>query len=208
MAPVATSMDKKISPRKFDSPEQLQAALQQAAVKTKKKIASLRRAAIRNLAFNSKSRMRPDTMASLYSDIDRFLCEYEDITFLSDMPCQRWLTTPLDAWDDDMLAQSALQNRVRGLQSLKKIVEVLLSGVVEPERRAEIFIQVVQAYDAEWDRYKRDKMIGLVRPGTEDYCKYSWRGNGPKPYFEGLIYTFLNKKPKRYRSIDEPSELG
>jgi hypothetical protein len=88
-------------------------------------------------------------------------------------------------------------NRKRGLTALKKLVQCY----VGEDRVEDVFTHVVECYDEGWQRYTQDKESGFVNPNSQDYRKYSWRGNGPRPYFEGIISSFMKKK--KFRSIDD-----
>jgi hypothetical protein len=124
-----------------------------------------------------------------FGQIDQNLGQYENFEYLEDMAGMR-PRTEVDSLDRQTL-------RKIGLKALEKLIGLY----VDEGRVKEVYAYVVSKYDEEWARYSRDRACGLVKVNTDDYRNYSWRGNGPKPYFEGLILEYVKKK--KYRSIDD-----
>jgi len=131
--------------------------------------------------------------AIAYGEIDHTLGQWENQKFLKDMKVSN-----REFIGDEVDEVYYLEvKRARAMFALRKLV----ACYVQEDLVESVFKFVLERYDAEWNRYQRDKDAGVVKAGTEDYREYSWRGNGPRPYFEGLIKEYFKKR--RHRSIDD-----
>lgn len=188
------------------TPEQITEALKKAAEKAKKRRG--RRKPITStvdlgLPQSTKPNIRGRKLNvhECYRGIDSHLSEYENIKYLHDMKVAHRIDSKIFCDDSDqMLFDYCNIMRDKGY----KFVRSLVKELVPADRVDEVYNHVIEEYTKEWDRFLKDKAAGLVQVGSEDYRKYSWRGNGPKPYFGGMIESYLKRKPKKYRSIDDP----
>jgi hypothetical protein len=131
--------------------------------------------------------------AECYGHLDQALGQYENLRFLKDMRVQN--RQYMGDGIDEKFVWTV--NYDRGMKVLRKLIACYV-----PEDLVDCTFKYVAAmYDMEWRRYEQDKQAGKVKAGSEDYRNYSWRGNGPRPYFEELISTFMKKK--KHRSIDD-----
>lgn len=135
-----------------------------------------------------------------YRDIEMELGRWENMKFLHDMDVHGAEYLGEGIVDQEFYMET---KKVRGLKALYKLV-----GLYVPEYHVEgCYAYVVEKYQLGWAAYLADKVAGRVTPGTDEYTKYLWRGIGPKPYFEGLIESYMKFHHRRFRSIDDPSEI-
>jgi len=186
---------------KFKNPEEIKEALQKASNKAKAKKVRPRLMPTSDLNLNyvtpiMRKQLSHNLVGMSHDLVGIFLGDYENLKYLSDMNLDR----KCSRYDDEFKVDVFQALRGKGLEALRK----LISSLVPEDRLDGAFDFVVKEYDKEWDRYLRDKERGLVVVGSDDYINYSWRGCGPKPYFEGLVLKYLKILKKKYRSIDDP----
>lgn len=132
-----------------------------------------------------------------YSHINTFLAPYEDATYRGKSTVF-YSPKSID-----------LKNY---LDCGKKAVRNLVNLYIPEYWQKEAFEFVWKKYLDGWERYLKEKenmkeiWDGMVKYNVPDYrsANYSWRGMGPKPYFENIISQFIELfANKKYRSIDD-----
>lgn len=157
------------------------------------------------MTTSKKSLLKPGNMEAknkCYSNIEMELGRWENMKYLADMDVAgaEYLGPPDGVSDSINLDYYMNVKKARGMKALQNLVGLYVpDGLVEAA-----FQHVVNMYEAGWAAYEYDKSIGRVEVGTDDYRRYSWRGIGPKPYFEEIMENFMQAAAKRkYRSIDD-----